>query len=201
LPESKAEIAVEKAALRKVLQARRADAAEGDCAAPIAAAALARRFPGALIPGPGAIVAAYVPFRTEISPVDLLGRLEAAGCVTALPRTPPRGAQLPLSFHLAPPLAAMERSAFGVLEPPADAPVAEPDLILVPLLGFDRRGYRIGYGQGHYDRTLAALRARKTILAIGVAWACQEVDRIPIDAFDQRLDWVVTESEAIGPPA
>lgn len=199
MTDSRADIAGEKAALRKVLQARRAAAAEGEHAGPIAAAALARQFPDALFPAPGAIVAAYIPFRTEISPVDLLARLEAAGCVTALPRTPPKGAGLPLSFHLAPPLTAMQRSAFGVLEPPSDAPAVEPDLVLTPLLGFDRRGYRIGYGQGHYDRTLAALRAKKPILAIGVAWACQEVDCIPVDGFDQPLDWVITDRELIGP--
>jgi 5-formyltetrahydrofolate cyclo-ligase len=106
---------------------------------------------------------------------------------------------MPLSFHVIPPGTALQKSAFGVLEPPADAPVIEPDLILVPLLGFDRRGYRLGYGQGHYDRTLMALRARRPVTAVGLAWACQEVDRIPADAFDQPLDWVVTDKEAIGP--
>lgn len=162
-------------------------------------AALAGRFPEHLIPPPGAIVAAYAPFRSEISPLDILGATEARGCITALPRTPPKGAGLPLSFHVIPPGTELQKSAFGVLEPPADARVIEPDLILVPLLGFDRAGYRLGYGQGHYDRTLMALRARRPVTAVGLAWACQEVDAIPADAFDQRLDWVVTNREAIEP--
>jgi 5-formyltetrahydrofolate cyclo-ligase len=153
----------------------------------------------------GAVVAAYVPMGTEMSPEDLMFHLqdksdfEARDYTFVLPRTPPKGSGLPLRFHLRPPVEALERSAFGVLEPPAGQPVFEPDLLLVPLLGFDRRGYRIGYGAGHYDRTLADLRARKPITAVGLAWAAQEVERIPIGAFDERLDWVVTEKEAIGP--
>ena len=119
--------------------------------------------------------------------------------IFALPRTPPKGSGLPLSFHVKPPREMLVKSAFGVLEPPPEAPVIEPDILLVPLLGFDRRGYRLGYGAGHYDRTLATLRARRPILAVGLAWACQEVDLIPADGFDQPLDWVVTENEAIGP--
>ncbi|MBT9445368.1 MAG: 5-formyltetrahydrofolate cyclo-ligase [Hyphomonadaceae bacterium] len=199
MTDAKAEIAGEKAALRKILQARRAGAAADALVAHVAGAALASLFPETLIPPPGAVVAAYIPFRSEISPLDILGATEARGCITALPRTPPKGAGLPLSFHVIPPGTVLQKSAFGVLESPADAPVIEPDLVLVPLLGFDRLGYRLGYGQGHYDRTLMALRARRPITAVGLAWACQEVDRIPADAFDQRLDWVVTENEAIGP--
>jgi len=70
-------------------------------------------------------------------------------------------------------------------------------LILVPLLAFDRTGYRLGYGGGFYDRTLAALSASGKSLAIGLAYAGQEVAEVPRDANDRRLDWIVTEAEAI----
>lgn len=199
LTDARAEIAGEKAAVRKILQARRASAAWDALAAHVAGTALASRFPEHLIPPPDAVVAAYLPFRSEISPLDILGATEARGCITALPRTPPKGAGLPLSFHVIPPGTELQKSAFGVLEPPPDAPVIEPDLVLVPLLGFDRAGHRLGYGQGHYDRTLMALRARRPVTAVGLAWACQEIDTVPTDTFDQPLDWVVTDREVIGP--
>jgi len=193
------DIDAEKVALRKILRARRAEAAAAD---PGAATRLRMHFPDALAPPPRAVIAAYVPMGTELSPGDLLFRLqdksdfEARDYTFVLPRTPPKGSGLSLGFHLSPPVSELERSAFGVLEPPATQPVFEPDLLLVPLLGFDRAGYRIGYGAGHYDRTLAALRAKKRIVAVGVAYAAQEVDRIPTD---QKLDWVVTHKGAIGP--
>ncbi|MDX1575161.1 MAG: 5-formyltetrahydrofolate cyclo-ligase, partial [Kiloniellales bacterium] len=69
--------------------------------------------------------------------------------------------------------------------------------VLAPLLAFDRRGYRLGYGGGFYDRTLGILRGRGEALAVGLAYAAQEVPAVPHDANDRRLDWIVTEAEAI----
>jgi 5-formyltetrahydrofolate cyclo-ligase len=84
--------------------------------------------------------------------------------------------------------------------PPPDADYGtgelSPDILLVPLLAFDARGYRIGYGGGHFDATLAELRAAKPILAVGLAYAAQEVDEVPREPHDERLDWIVTEREA-----
>lgn len=200
----------EKAALRMMLRARRAEAAAADRDNyMVAEVALSSAYHRAIpFPPRGTVISAYVPMKDEISPETLLADFGNVGAdhfdlTFALPRTPPKetgpkGAGLPLSFHRFTP-GALVKSAFGVLEPPADAPVVIPDIVLTPLLGFDRRGYRIGYGAGHYDRTLAVLRARRPVLAVGLAWACQEVDRIPTDAFDEQLDWVVTENEAIGP--
>lgn len=191
---SSADIDAEKAALRKVLIARRAGASTDRLAA---AQALSRHFQSAFpVIARGAVVAFYMPMRDEMDPRVLIADLVAGrdDLVFALPRTPPKGAGLPLSFHVAPPDADLVKSAFGVLEPSADAPVVTPDIVLAPLLGFDRRGYRIGYGAGHYDRTLAGLRAAGKVLAVGVSWACQEVERIPTDGFDERLDGVVTEA-------
>lgn len=199
------EIALEKTVLRKMLRARRAEAAALDrenylTSGPALSGAYHDAIP---FPPRGTVISAYVPMKDEISPETLLADFENVGADHfdlhfCLPRTPPKGSGLPLSFHLFEP-GKLVKSAFGVLEPPPEAPVIEPDILLVPLLGFDRRGYRLGYGAGHYDRTLAVLRARRPILAVGLAWACQEVERIPVDAFDQPLDWVVTEHEAIRP--
>jgi 5-formyltetrahydrofolate cyclo-ligase len=85
---------------------------------------------------------------------------------------------------------------FRVLTPPPEAPEVTPAVILAPLLAFDRAGYRLGYGGGFYDRTIARLRAAGKVLVIGVAYAAQEVPAVPRDATDQKLDWIVTEDGA-----
>jgi len=83
------------------------------------------------------------------------------------------------------------------VEIPLDDLPATPDLVIAPLLAFDRAGFRLGYGGGFYDRTLAALRARGPLLAIGLAYAAQEVAATPRDETDARLDMIVTEDEVI----
>ena len=85
----------------------------------------------------------------------------------------------------------------GIPEPLDSAPAVEPDLLFVPLACFDRRGHRIGYGAGYYDRSLAQLRAAKSIHAVGVAYGVCEVAAVPYEAHDQSLDVVVTEHETI----
>ena len=85
----------------------------------------------------------------------------------------------------------------SIREPLAEAPLVDPDLLFVPLACFDRRGNRIGYGAGYYDRTLAHLRAMKPVHAVGVAHGVCEVDAVPYEAHDQSLDAVVTEQETI----
>jgi 5-formyltetrahydrofolate cyclo-ligase len=207
------EIALEKATLRKILRARRADAAAGDDGSqhpPIAPLLLARNFPKKLYPRmSGTVISGYMPLKDEIDPFDILGEARSRRMFISMPRTPPKGSGLPLTFHHCKLRdtgweTVFETSAFGVREPPASCAEMPPNLMIVPLLGFDRQGRRLGYGAGHYDRTIAALRASLAtssfpLVAVGVAWACQEVDRIPTDATDQQLDWVVTDKEAIGP--
>jgi 5-formyltetrahydrofolate cyclo-ligase len=84
------------------------------------------------------------------------------------------------------------------MTPPPEAPEVVPSLLIVPLLAFDRAGYRLGYGGGFYDRTLQKLRgAGGDVLAVGVALSAQEVPAVPRDDTDQPLDWIVTEREAI----
>lgn len=84
-------------------------------------------------------------------------------------------------------------SDLKISEPTPDKRLEIPDILLVPLLAFDNSGHRLGFGGGYYDRTLSDLRAKRDITAIGFAYAGQEVDNIPQESFDQRLDWVMTE--------
>ena len=86
---------------------------------------------------------------------------------------------------------------WGIKEPRADAAEVAPDILIVPLLAFDRRGHRIGYGAGYYDMTIHALRAIKPVLAVGIAFAAQEIDAVPVTPRDARLDLVLTEREVI----
>jgi 5-formyltetrahydrofolate cyclo-ligase len=86
---------------------------------------------------------------------------------------------------------------WGIREPKPEAPEVFPDILLVPLLAFDRSGHRIGYGAGYYDMTITALRARKSVAAVGIAFAAQEVAQVPSTPRDARLDLVLTEREVI----
>ena len=88
----------------------------------------------------------------------------------------------------------MGKVQWGIAEPLPDKPVLEPDVVLVPLLAFDATGYRLGYGGGFYDRTLARLRAIKPVVAVGIAYDELKVDAVPHLDYDQRLDWVLTPS-------
>jgi 5-formyltetrahydrofolate cyclo-ligase len=182
-----------KAVLRSEALARRR-AAQGIDPAAFAAhlAAAGADLVAAFHPG---IVSAYFSLRDEASTMPLLEALAEAGTLTALPITGARGTAL--VFRLWRPGDALVEGKMGISEPsPAAAEVA-PDLLFVPLAAFDRTGHRIGYGAGYYDRTLAALRARKKIIAIGVAYAAQETAKIPHEAHDQRLDFMLTEQELI----
>jgi 5-formyltetrahydrofolate cyclo-ligase len=179
-----------KAPLRAEAAERRAQAA---AAHPLAGQTLAAVFPAGLIPPSGSVVAGYWPFRSEIDPRPLLERVSRLGLKAALPVTPPKGSDEALSFRLWDPTHDLARGHFGVHEPPAHAATVEPDLVLVPMLAFDLGGHRLGYGAGHYDRTLERLRALKPVTAIGLAFAAQQVQRLPADPHDQKLDGVVTE--------
>lgn len=144
---------------------------------------------------PGEVVAGYSPIRSEIDPGPLMETFLLQGATLALPVIVARDA--PLIFRIWSPRQPLQRSAFGILEPGADAAEAEPDVLLVPVAAFDRNCHRIGYGAGFYDRSLAQLRASKNCTAIGLAFAVQEVAAVPHDSHDQPLDYVLTEREII----
>lgn len=138
-------------------------------------------------------LAGYWPLEGELDPRPGMERLGARGHPLALPRMSERGQ--PLIFHAWRPGDALTEGAFRVMEPDAAQPVCVPDLILVPLLAFDRRGGRLGYGLGYYDRTLSSLGSGpRGPQAIGVAFADQEVDEVPMGPDDAWLDGVITET-------
>jgi 5-formyltetrahydrofolate cyclo-ligase len=140
------------------------------------------------------IAAAYWPIRGEADPLPLLAQLAAAGLTTGLPVAAARGT--PLTFRLWRPGDQLVDSPLGLKQPAPHSIATEPDLLFVPLAAFDRAGHRIGYGAGYYDATLAALAAKRPF-AIGLAFATQEVERVPAEAHDHPLAFVITERETI----
>ena len=136
------------------------------------------------------IYAAYFPIRSELSPLDLLARLADLGCATALPVTPAEGQ--PLRFHRWASGDRLDDGPYGTKQPSADQPLCRPDVILAPMLAFDSVGWRLGYGGGFYDRTLAVLRgAGHHLSLIGIAYGGQKLDKIPVGPYDMPLDAVL----------
>nr|WP_251133942.1 5-formyltetrahydrofolate cyclo-ligase [Rhodomicrobium sp. Az07] len=135
------------------------------------------------------VVAGYHPFRHELDVVPLLAALHARGYPIALPRSHP---ERRLTFHAWTPDAPLERRKFGMLEPPETVEELHPSVIFVPLLAFDARGNRLGYGAGFYDVALGTMRADGRVLAVGVAFDEQEFPAIPAEPLDQPLDMVLT---------
>jgi 5-formyltetrahydrofolate cyclo-ligase len=153
----------------------------------------ARPFPVDL--PPGAIVSGFSPMKSEINPVPLMRRLADRGAKLALPVVAGRGRPLIMrAWSFGEKLGA---GVWGIREPQADAPEVLPDILIVPLAAFDRTGHRIGYGAGYFDMTLHRLRAVKSIVAIGLAFAAQEIPAVPATPRDARLDLVLTEREVI----
>lgn len=177
-----------KAQLREVARAQRAalGAADRAEAAQAAAAHFLEKMPLAA----GQVVALYWPIRDEIDCKPVLGQLMDSGQPVCLPVI--TGDEQPLTFRIWEQGAALYEAGFGTLAPADGAPIAEPDVIVAPLLGFDARGTRLGYGKGHYDRTLAAME-KKPVL-VGYAFAAQELPEIAAGAHDAPLDYLVTET-------
>lgn len=145
------------------------------------------------LPFDGLNVSGFHPFGSEISVLPLLGVLARAGRVTCLPVVLGKG--LPLAFRQWTPGEDLVKGIWGISIPAATAAAIEPDVLLVPMLAYDRRGYRLGYGGGFYDRTLVHLRAKKSVTAIGIAYHGQGVEEVPHDDLDQRLDYIMTERD------
>lgn len=139
--------------------------------------------------GKAEIVAAYWPIRDELDIKSLIGKMMDAGQLVCLPVV--IGPEQPLELRLWQEGAPLYEAGFGTLAPEDGALQVEPDVILMPLLGFDHRGTRLGYGGGYYDRTLAYLKKRPRL--IGFAFARQEIEFIPRQPHDVPLDTVVTE--------
>ena len=140
-------------------------------------------------------VAAYWPIKEEIDVRPVLNRLASCSAIAALPVM--MGQMQPLSFRLWSPADTLVSAAFGICEPDPASPEAVPDIVIVPLLGFDDAGNRIGYGGGYYDRTLKSLRRDRDVEAVGVAYDEQEYEKIPVGAGDARLDMVLTDRRTV----
>jgi 5-formyltetrahydrofolate cyclo-ligase len=181
-----------KARVRRDAAARR-DALPAAERAAAAAAIAARPLPVA-VPA-GAIVSGFSPLKSEINPVPLMRAFADAGARLALPVVAGRGKPLTMrAWAFGEPLVS---GVWGIREPPLSAPDVFPDILIVPLLAFDRTGHRIGYGAGYYDMTIARLRGVKPVIAVGIAYAAQEIAEIPTTERDARLDFVLTERETI----
>jgi 5-formyltetrahydrofolate cyclo-ligase len=178
-------VAAAKAALRQAAVAARAAAhaaGQGAAAAHLAAV---------LAPHAGAVLAGYLPMRSEIDPRPAMAAHRGPVCVPVV-----AGRGRPLAFRAWSPGAALVPGTFGA-PVPEEGDWLTPAVLIVPLLAFDRAGYRLGYGGGFYDRTLAALRAAGPVAAIGFAFAAQEVPAVPREPTDAPLDLVVTETGPI----
>jgi 5-formyltetrahydrofolate cyclo-ligase len=185
-------IASAKSDLRKAALARR-DALPADERMAAAETIAAHAFPVAV--AAGTLVSGFMPLNSEISPLPLMRKLSDLGVRLALPVVIGRGQ--PLSLRAFAFGDALVKGVWGIRVPPPEAPEVEPDVLLVPLLAFDRNGNRLGYGAGYYDMTIAALRTKKRVVAVGIAFAAQEVDEVPTTPRDVQLDLVLTERETI----
>jgi len=143
----------------------------------------------------GSVVSGFSPMKSEINPVPLMRKLADAGARLALPVIAGRGKPLIMrAWRFGEPLASGQ---WGIREPLPEAAEVAPDILIVPLAAFDRAGHRIGYGAGYFDMTINALRAKKPVTAVGIAFAIQEISSVPATERDARLDLVLTERETI----
>jgi 5-formyltetrahydrofolate cyclo-ligase len=140
-----------------------------------------------------AVLAGYIPIRSEMSPLPAMEAHAGPVCVPVV-----TALHQPLQFYRWSPGAQMVEGRFGT-RIPAIADHVVPDVLIVPLLAYDARGYRLGYGGGFYDRTLAQLRAMSKVLAIGLAYSAQQQDIVPTEPTDERLDLIVTEAGIFEP--
>lgn len=156
--------------------------------------ALAQRgLPFASAP-PKSVISGFFPYKSEISTLPLLTRLHGDGWTLAMPVV--MGEGLPLTFRVWKPGELTVAGIWNIPVPAETSPEVLPDVLLVPMLAFDAKGYRLGYGGGFYDRTLVKLRALKPIIAIGVAYSDQEVPEVPRADYDQPLDYIMTEKDS-----
>jgi 5-formyltetrahydrofolate cyclo-ligase len=185
-----------KRALREYALARRRAARR--IAGPGADVRAANHYMAAVPTPAGAVVSGYCAINDEIDVMPLLIRLAGAGLVCCLPVV--AGKRAPLTFRVWRPGAALATGPYRISEPLESAQQVEPTHLLVPLVAYDRDGYRLGYGGGYYDRSLHALRQTRPVIAIGMAYTEQLVEDLPHHDHDERLDWIVTERGAMPIP-
>ena len=182
-----------KAALRADAMARRDALSEAERAA--GSARIMERAIAIIEPLKPAVIATYRAIRSEVVPDAVTDWALGRGLVVVLPAVLDATT---LVFRRHRPSDPLALGGFGTLSPPPDAPEIDPDVILTPMVAFDRQGVRLGHGRGYYDRGVLALHARGLRPAlVGVAFAVQEVGSIPAEPHDSRMDWIVTENETI----
>lgn len=135
-------------------------------------------------------ISAYWPMRSEADPRPILEALHARGLPLCLPAI----VEKRMHFRRWAPWEPIVPGGFGTLVPAPEQPQVRPTILIVPLAAFDRRGYRIGYGKGYYDRAITEL---EPVATVGIAYAAQEIAEVPAEPHDRRLDWVVTQGETI----
>ncbi len=189
------DIVTAKALMRKDAASRRAALMSKQPEAPQHLAG----FAAALIESFGVgVYAAYLPIRSELSPIALVGELVAAGMTTVMPITPEP--ENPLSFHQWAPGMPLAEGPYGTKQPPSANRKIDPDVILAPMLAFDAGCWRLGYGGGFYDRTIANLRDQgRDVRVIGLAFSGQKVAAVPIGPYDMALDAVLTPEGLVWP--
>jgi len=178
--------------IRRESRSRRKTAATGN---PDASEQAARVFLNAIAVGPEDMVALYRAIQSELDPAPLVDALLERGISICFPVV--KADETPLEFRQADHETVFVAGAFGAAIPEDGSPVVVPSVVVAPLLAWDRKMFRLGYGGGFYDRTLEGLRAAGAVRAFGYAYAAQEMDEVPIEATDQKLDGIVTEASLI----
>jgi len=185
---------ISKSQLRPDLRQRRDQYKKTHDLKSIGKAILDKLISAGIIPS-DAIIGSYWPVKSEADVRPLLSYFYERGHTCALPVV--EAQNKPLIFREWSPGDLLISGIYNILTPDETAPLITPTVLFVPVLGFDREGHRLGHGEGYYDRTLEKLREQHPIIAIGIAFDCQEVDSIPHEAFDQRMDYVITPTQVI----
>ncbi len=192
-----ADPAAAKTALRIFLRNQRKGLARQHPEADWMIAEVARAPLATLFPEPaGKVAALYHGLGSEVSPHILAKQMHEAGWTLALPAVEDAEAAR-MVFRAWTPGEPLVHDAIGLRGPAPEQPALQPDLVIAPLLAFQRDGLRLGQGGGYYDRALEALRARKPVVVIGLAYSGQQVENLPTEPHDQRLDAILTEKEYI----
>ncbi|MBM3468803.1 MAG: 5-formyltetrahydrofolate cyclo-ligase [Alphaproteobacteria bacterium] len=144
---------------------------------------------------PESIIGCYWPIKSEADVRPLLTFLYEQGYICALPIV--QAPKKPLLFREWHPGNLLVSGIYNILTPDETAPLVIPTVLFVPILGFDQQGHRLGHGEGYYDRTLESLRTMHSVIAIGIAFDCQEVEVIPCHHYDQPMDYIITPTRVI----
>lgn len=179
-----------KAALRRRMKLIRKGLA---AAHPDSAEALTRNFPDEIWPKIGSVVSGFIPIAGEIDPLNMMAAFACEGAVTALPVVQPGNL---LVFRAWKPGDPLHPGPMGLQQPADSAPEVQPDIVLTPLLAFDLKGRRLGWGGGFYDREIEEMRRERSVQIVGIAFDAQKTRRVPVGRWDQPLDWIVTEKTA-----